>query len=120
MVEEIKKFAYKKGYVHAVANIPESADIDQTMNFISKTANKVICVVQLITGTSLTITGNGKFIFETAGEISFQAFQFNITASGLVEASAGNFSKYVVNITTDASTTAHVYMFFEYDYVLAK
>lgn len=120
MVEERDSQRFKKGYVYAVANIPGSADITESLTFLTQTINKVIVVVQLTTGAVLTITGKGKFTFVGAGQLLFDAFQFDIIATGLAEAPAGNFARYDLNITTDVSTTGHVYMFFEYDYVLAK
>lgn len=120
MAQEISIRSVKKGTIITTCNIPVDADFGQSGEFTPKTITKIILIVNLSAGASMTLTISGKHTFTVAGEKIFEIYTNVFTENGIVEIPAGSFHKYALSIQTDGSTTGQFYIFFEYDYDLIK
>ncbi len=122
MAIEINIIKIKKGIIYAVSEIPVSANYDEQgpIDLSPKACPKITVLVQLLTGASLTFGVHGRHTFTVNGEKDYLVYEEVITESKVIEIPANYFKIYYLDWITDASTTAQLYIFFEYDYDLIK
>lgn len=110
----------KKGQIFAVTDIPVSYDNTVVISFSPITINKIVLIVELTAGASMTVTIDGVHGFPVAGDQSYEVYSKVFVADEIVEIIGVNFLKYDFAIQTDASTTGRIYAFYEYNYDLIK
>ncbi|DAZ90948.1 TPA_asm: hypothetical protein ES702_05911 [Lokiarchaeia virus SkuldV3] len=112
----------KKGIIYAISEIPisQTSTIQGPIDLTPKACPKIIALVQLLTGASLTFGVHGRHTFPINGLTDYIVYEEVVTTSKVIEIPANYFKIYYLDWITDASTTAQLYIFFEYDYDLIK
>jgi len=122
MVMEAVFIKIKKGIIVAVSEIPVSGNYGEQgpIDLSPKTCPKITALIEILTGASLTFRVKGRHTFPVNGLTQYQVYEEIVTASKVIEIPACYFKVYYLDWITDASTTAQIYVFFEYDYDLIK
>lgn len=112
----------KKGIIYAISEIPVSQTSTEQgpIDLTPKACPKIIALIELTAGASLTFRVWGRHTFPINGLKQYQVYEEVVIISKVIEIPANYFKIYYLDWITDASTTARLYIFFEYDYDLIK